>query len=61
MDRNCLRHKHGESRPKSFEAGSVSRLLWELAIATGLPKTEWQTAEDIMTTLEILERRNGGG
>jgi hypothetical protein len=31
-----------------------------LAIATQIPISEWVEAEDILTALEILERRNGG-
>jgi hypothetical protein len=31
----------------------------ELAIATGIPMSEWQSAEDILTAIEILEKRNG--
>jgi hypothetical protein len=30
-----------------------------LAIATGIPMREWQTAEQIYTAIEILEKRNG--
>jgi hypothetical protein len=31
----------------------------ELAIATQIPMDQWQTAEDILTAIEILEQRNG--
>jgi hypothetical protein len=31
----------------------------ELAIATHIPMSEWQTAEQIITAIEILEKRNG--
>jgi hypothetical protein len=31
----------------------------ELAIATQIPMSEWQTAEQILTAIEILEKRNG--
>jgi hypothetical protein len=33
--------------------------LVELAIATGIPMKEWETAEQIFTAIEILEKRNG--
>jgi hypothetical protein len=33
--------------------------LIELAIATAIPMSEWQTAEQILTAIEILEQRNG--
>jgi len=33
--------------------------LVELAIATQIPMSEWVDADDIMTAVEILERRNG--
>jgi hypothetical protein len=33
--------------------------LIELAIATGIPMSEWETAEAILTAIEILEKRNG--
>jgi hypothetical protein len=45
--------------PKSFERGSLSRLLVELAIATQIPMKNWETAEEVLTALEILEARNG--
>jgi hypothetical protein len=32
----------------------------ELSIATGIPMSEWVDAADILTALEILEKRNGG-
>ncbi len=28
--------------------------------ATGIPMSEWQTAEDILTAIEILEKRHRG-
>jgi hypothetical protein len=31
-----------------------------LAIATGLPKSEFETAEDILTAIEIMEGRANG-
>jgi hypothetical protein len=31
-----------------------------LAIATNLPKSEFETAEDILTVIEILEGRANG-
>jgi hypothetical protein len=34
-------------------------LLVELAIATSIPMNEWQTAEQILTAVEILEQQNG--
>jgi hypothetical protein len=30
----------------------------ELAIATGIPMSEWTTAEQIYTAFEILEKKN---
>jgi hypothetical protein len=33
--------------------------LVELAIATQIPMSEWVDAEDILTAVEILEKRNG--
>jgi hypothetical protein len=33
--------------------------LVELAIATKIPMSEWVEAEDILTAIEILEKRNG--
>jgi hypothetical protein len=33
--------------------------LVELAIATQIPISEWVEAEDILTAIEILEKRNG--
>jgi len=35
----------------------VNRILVELAIATGIPMSEWITAEQIYTAKEILEAR----
>jgi len=32
-----------------------------LALATGIPMNEWQSAEDVLTALEILKERNGNG
>jgi hypothetical protein len=32
-----------------------------LAIATGIPMSEWQTAEDVLTALEIIKEQNGNG
>jgi hypothetical protein len=32
----------------------------ELAIATQIPMSEWQTAEQIMTAIEILKEKHGG-
>jgi hypothetical protein len=34
-------------------------LLIELAIATSIPMREWETAEQILTAVEILEEQNG--
>jgi hypothetical protein len=31
----------------------------ELALATNIPMSEWQTAEQIITAIEILEKMNG--
>jgi hypothetical protein len=31
----------------------------ELAIATHIPMSEWVEAEDILTAIEILEKKNG--
>jgi hypothetical protein len=28
-------------------------------MATGIPMKEWETAEQILTAIEILEKRNG--
>jgi hypothetical protein len=28
-------------------------------LATNIPMSEWQTAEQIITAIEILEKRNG--
>jgi hypothetical protein len=33
--------------------------LVEVAIATGIPMKEWESAEDVLTAVEILEARNG--
>jgi hypothetical protein len=46
-------------KPKSYAVGSVNRTLIELAIATGIPMSEWLTAEAIFTAIEILEKKNG--
>jgi hypothetical protein len=32
-----------------------------LAIATGIPMSEWREAEDILTAFEILKERNESG
>jgi hypothetical protein len=32
----------------------------ELAIATQIPMREWESAEDVLTAIEILEERNNG-
>jgi hypothetical protein len=32
--------------------------LIELAIATSIPMSEWKTAEQILTAMEILKERN---
>jgi len=40
-------------------SGSLNRLIVELAIATQIPMRYWETAEDILTALEILKERNG--
>jgi hypothetical protein len=34
--------------------------LVELAIATQIPMDKWQSAEDILTAIEVLEERNRG-
>jgi hypothetical protein len=33
--------------------------LIELAISTSIPMSEWETAEQILTAVEILKERNG--
>jgi len=33
--------------------------MWEVAIASGQPISEFLTAEDLLTAIEILEKRNG--
>jgi hypothetical protein len=33
--------------------------LIELAIATSIPMSEWKTAEQIITAMEILKEKNG--
>jgi hypothetical protein len=33
--------------------------LIELAIATSIPMSEWETAEQVLTAMEILEQTNG--
>jgi hypothetical protein len=35
-------------------------MLVELAIATGIPMSEWVTAEQIYTAKEILEKQSRG-
>jgi hypothetical protein len=30
-------------------------------MVTGIPMSEWQTAEDVLTAFEILKERNGNG
>jgi hypothetical protein len=37
----------------------VNRILVELSIATGIAMSEWVTAEQIYTAMEILEKQNG--
>jgi len=37
----------------------LNRLIWDLAIETGLDPKSFETADDIMTVMEILEERNG--
>jgi hypothetical protein len=59
MDGNDSRRSSRRRCPKSFERGSLSRLLVELAIATSIPMKNWETAEEVLTALEILEQRNG--
>jgi hypothetical protein len=49
VDGNCKPHA----------SGSLNRLVVELAIATQIPMQYWETAEDILTALEILKDRNG--
>jgi hypothetical protein len=34
--------------------------VWEIALATGLSPAEFESAEDILTVIEILERRANG-
>jgi hypothetical protein len=34
-------------------------MLWELSIKTGLPHQAFESAEDVLTVLEILEKQNG--
>jgi hypothetical protein len=31
-----------------------------LALATGIPMSEWQSAEDVLTAFEILKERGNG-
>ena len=35
-------------------------MVWEVVLATGLPPDVFETAEDILTVIEILERRANG-
>ena len=35
-------------------------MVWEVALATGLPPSTFEAAEDILTVIEILERRANG-
>jgi len=35
----------------------VSRLLIAVAIATQIPMSEWESAEDLLTAVEILKER----
>jgi hypothetical protein len=30
-----------------------------VAIATGIPMNEWQSAEDLLTAIEVIKERNG--
>jgi hypothetical protein len=30
-----------------------------VAIATGIAMSEWQTAEDVLTAIEVIKERNG--
>jgi hypothetical protein len=58
--RDSLGHQDRNLRkPKSYAVGSINRTLVELAIATKIPMSEWQTAEQIITAIEILEKMNG--
>jgi len=41
-------------------SGSVNRLLVEVAIATGIPMSEWTDIEQVLTAIEILKERKGG-
>jgi hypothetical protein len=60
MVRHGRRCTNGRNRePKSYAVGSLNRLLVELAIATNIPMSEWHTAEQILTAIEILEKRYG--
>jgi hypothetical protein len=38
----------------------MGRALVILALATNIPMQYWESAEDILTALEILEKRNNG-
>jgi len=37
----------------------MNRILWDLALTTGLSRSEFQSAEDVITAIEILKERNG--
>jgi hypothetical protein len=34
-------------------------MIVELAVETGIPMSEWQTAEEILTAFEVLEAKHG--
>ncbi len=38
----------------------IHLVLIQLALATGVPMSEWQTAEEILTALEILKEQGNG-
>jgi len=34
-------------------------LIVQLSVATGIAMDQWKSAEDILTAIEILEKKNG--
>jgi len=52
------RSDRGRDKPKSHRPGSIGRILVDLALATGIPMQYWETAEDVLTAIEILEAKN---
>jgi hypothetical protein len=57
LDGDYYRRGSRRGTPKSYQRGSLSRLLVELAIATQIPMSQWQEAEQILTAIEILQER----